>query len=59
MQQTAGCGCTGGRRRKTHKGGRRTRKHRKTVKRGGGIIEDTVIGLGALGLYHYFKKNKK
>lgn len=62
MQQTAGCGCEGGRRRKskTRKGGRRTRRShaRKSVKRGGGIVEDAVIGLGALGLYSYFAKKK-
>lgn len=58
MQQEGGCGCSGGRRRKTHK------KHvsrRKTHKkqRGGGMIEDAVIAIGALGLYQYFVKPKR
>lgn len=41
------------------KGGKR-RKH-KTARRqrGGGMIEDAAIVLGAAGLYSYFVKNKK
>lgn len=59
MKQEGGCGCAGGGRRKTHK--KHTAGRRKTHKkqRGGGLVEDAVIALGALGLYQYFVKPKR
>lgn len=57
--QKAGCPCNGGGRRRKTRRGKKIRRARKTVKRGGGMIEDAVIGLGALGLYSYFAKKKK
>jgi hypothetical protein len=55
--QTGGCGCAwGGGRRKTHKGHRGGRRRKTHKQRGGGIIEDSVLALGALGLYQYFVK---
>lgn len=54
--QKGGCGCAGGRRRKTHKKHRGGRRHKTHKQRGGGLIEDSVIALGALGLYQYFVK---
>lgn len=57
MQQNAGCGCAGGRRRTHKKRHTKKRLYRKTH-RGGGLIENALIASGALGLYSYFARKK-
>ena len=51
-----GCGCAGGRR-KTMKKQKSRRHHRKTM-RGGSLIVDAAMAVGALGLYQYFVGSK-
>jgi hypothetical protein len=54
--QKGGCACGGGRRRsKTHK----KRVSRRKTQRGGGLVEDAVLAIGALGLYQYFVNPKR
>lgn len=44
-----GCGCGGG---------RKTRKHRSTRKKGGSLVGDAILAGTAVGLYSYFAKKK-
>jgi hypothetical protein len=51
-----GCACAGGRR-KTVKKHHRHRSHKKTM-RGGNMIVNAAMAVGALGLYQYFVGSK-
>ena len=54
-QMKGGCGCNGGRRKTMKK--QKKRHHRKTM-RGGSMIVDAAMAVGALGLYQYFVGSK-